>query len=190
MRKDDKLDEWLYRTMPSVQEKRFDEIPDAPDLPFEPSECYQKKMEKLIRQAGRRERYQDNIKTVARLAVAVIMIGMFLTGVTSLLPSIEQQRLSAQANALTNFAQGDVMYEVAELGAGSITISRNAGKVEVKSWCYGCGKNCVNETHRVLIKGSGKTVSEANIDFCRNLQLHKEIYAGHLHSLDIEQTEE
>lgn len=57
------------------------------------------------------------------------------------------------------------------------------GTYVVKAWCSGCSKYSVNETHNILVRGTGSTQAAANTNFTSNKQAHFKKYSLHYHSL-------
>lgn len=187
MKKDDKLDEWLYRIMPEMNQKIVENMPECHDFSLETSKGHKRKMKALICRAKWVEKCQTYVGTVGRVAIACSLMIAFITGIYFLNPTVQQKRYSAKDNEQINFSYGmDIMYEVAENGIGSIVIKKNLGtSYVIESWCYGCDKKNPYDTHCVLIRGKGATQSEANLDFYRNLQVHEKLYSSHLHSTKI-----
>ena len=77
----DITDEYLYRIMPKVAELMIADIPDNPEMPFEPSKEFEKKMKKLIRKSKHPKRYKlwnQKFTIVAVLVIAIVGAGAAL----------------------------------------------------------------------------------------------------------------
>lgn len=72
-------DEWLYEQMPKVEKAILDEIPDQPELPFQPSAKFEKRMKRLIRQSRHPRMHFRYMKKTGRIA-AVVVLGAVITG--------------------------------------------------------------------------------------------------------------
>ena len=89
-------DEYLYKIMPKVAELMMADIPDKPEMPFEPSSEFDKKMKKLIRKSkrpGRIKGMNHRLSRVACLVICMIAAGAVLTG-TVLANEIMQMKLT------------------------------------------------------------------------------------------------
>lgn len=78
-------DEFLYRHMPSLEEKIMRAYPKEEELTHEFSEEFERKMKKLIKRAAQKEKYGLPVTTGRRIAaaVAVGLIGAMIVSMTT-----------------------------------------------------------------------------------------------------------
>lgn len=76
-------DEWLYEQMPKAEKAILDEVPDQPELPFEPSEKFERRMKRLIRQSRHPKMYFRHMNRAGRVA-AMFVVGIMIIGAMTL----------------------------------------------------------------------------------------------------------
>lgn len=86
-------DEWLYEYMPKVEKAILDEVADQPDLPFEPSEKFERKMKRLIRQSRYPKMHFRYMKKTERVAAAIVLMGIITGAATFGVKATEPMRM-------------------------------------------------------------------------------------------------
>lgn len=66
-------DEWLYEYMPKAENALLDEIPDQPEIPFQPSEKFNRRMKRLIRQSRYPRMHSRFMNMTGRVAVVLVL---------------------------------------------------------------------------------------------------------------------
>lgn len=100
-------DEYLYNIMPKVADLMIKDIQDDPELPFEPSAQFEKKIKKLIRKSKHPKLYRAMSRKLSKVAVFALLI----VGIGAALAVIAQATEELRMKIKERIVQEDAVIE-------------------------------------------------------------------------------